>query len=180
MKSRTAISFLITLFVVGIYGFNSERIKWNKHRPIHWHDFKGNPDYSDKFRDAVTASSLKFNCKCDQQNNLDVLVSAEFLKSQSWVKEVARNDYHLGHERLHFDITELFARKFRAEIEHRKLTCNDREEVQQLIYSYLAACMNYQNEYDTETYYSMHKDKQAEWENQINQELKSLERFASN
>ncbi len=180
MNVNILIKLVAVLMVLSSFASSPERISWSEDRPLQWFDFKGQPDYSDQFRDAVTASALKFNTKCLDNNELEVLVAAEFLKDRSWVKEVARSDYHLGHERLHFDITELYARKFRQEISERQLTCSNQDEIQELIHFYLDACFTFQNEYDKQTYYSMHQSKQIDWENQISKELKSLEEFALN
>jgi len=172
------IGFLL-LIVFSSFMSSSGRIGWQENRPLQWTDYEGIPDYEDGFRDAVTASALKFTTRCHKDGSLEVFVSAEFVKDQSWVKEVARSDYHLNHERLHFDITELYARKFRDFLDTKTYTCDDRDLVQSLIYNALKDCMDHQNEYDKHTSYSLNKTQQANWETLIENELKELELFSS-
>lgn len=174
------ITYLICIAFFATAFTSSNRIGWNEGRPLEWSDYEGLPDYEDHFRDAVTASALKFITRCHKDDGrLEVLVNAEFVKDQSWVKEVARSDYHLGHERRHFDITELFARKFRDFLETKSFTCEDRDLVQGLIYNALADCMDFQNEYDKGTGYSLLKHRQVEWEAKIDTELEKLAIYAS-
>jgi len=159
---------------------STNRIGWEESRPLEWTDYEGVPDYEDEFRDAVTASALKFITRCHKEDGrLEVIINAEFVKDQSWVKEVARSDYHLNHERSHFDITELFARKFRKFIEDHSYTCEDRDLVQDLIYESLSECMEYQNEYDKGTGYSLLKHRQMIWETKIDSQLQELSAYAS-
>ncbi len=172
---------LISVLIVFFYSFTDVpgRIGWNQNRPIQWSDFEGIPDYEDQFRDAVTASALRFTTRCHVTGEFEIYVSAEFVKDQSWVKDVARSNYHLNHERLHFDITELYARKFRQYISTQSFDCNDRDHVQDIVYDYLNQCMEYQHLYDKETAFSLRKEKQRNWQHQVAVELQELEEFAS-
>lgn len=173
------IIWLFALFIFCSAFTSTGRIGWQEQRPLQWSDYQGTPDYEDGFRDAVTASALKFTTRCKKDGTFETLVSAEFVKDQSWVKEVAQTDYHLGHERLHFDITELYARKFRQFVKDQNFTCEDRDLVQKYVYQYLEDCMNLQNQYDKETRHSMHHANQAKWEAMIDAQLNELSEFAS-
>ncbi len=172
------ILILVLLFTATSFNSN-ERIPWSKYRKIQWSDFEGTPDHSDQIRDAVTASALRFTTRCNADGMIELFVDAEFVKHQSWVKPVARNDYHLAHERLHFDITELFARLFRERIEDSHFACEDKEAVDLIIQQHLAACHEIQDLYDKQTRNSMDSVRQQEWQSKIESELKRLERFAS-
>lgn len=170
------------IYVVGViilFSFSKEpnRIDWSSQKELNWNNYTGAPDYSDSFRDAVTASAILFSTKCHPSNILEVDIAAQFVKDQSWVKPVARTEYHLGHEQLHFDITELCVRKFRASIVGRTFLCSQQDEVQQLAEKIMQECVELQQKYDHETQYSLNKKKQAEWERYIQTDLVNLNQF---
>ena len=150
---------------------DTNRIVWTEERQLNWNDFQGNPDYSDEFRSAVTVSAINFTTRCEPNGELFYKVSAQFLKDKSWVKPEAYSDYHLGHEQLHFDITELYVRKIREALGEETYQCDDQQLVQKLVKYYMQECLAMQDEYDKETRYSLHKAKQKVWEVSIQNQL---------
>ncbi|MBX2846128.1 MAG: hypothetical protein KTR13_07930 [Saprospiraceae bacterium] len=174
----------VGVIALGVFFFSftelkKNRIKWNAGKTVNWNDYEGIPDYADNFRDAVTASALNYNVRCHTDGNLTVSVSAEFLKDQSWVKERARTDYHLGHERLHFDITELFARKMRKTFEGQQFRCEDEAVVHQLATQLLAEWREAQVQYDKETLYSLDKHDQKLWHQKVANDMIEHDHYAS-
>lgn len=173
------ISWIYLIGIVFLFSFkkDSNRIDWSSQKDLSWSNYTGIPDYEDGFRDAVTASAILFSTKCHPNNILEIDIAAQFVKDQSWVKPVARTEYHLGHEQLHFDITELCVRKFRAAIANKVFSCGQQEEVQKLAEQIMQECVELQQKYDLETQYSLNKKKQAEWENNVKTDLGDFKEF---
>lgn len=182
MKKIYKLLFWSTIgFVLVSFNRDSNRINWSSYRQLTWADYQAQPDFNDNFRDAVTASAMVFQTKCDDQTGLlKVVMTAQFVKNQSWVKPVAQTDYHLGHEQLHFDIAELVVRRFRKAISTKLLRCDDYPEIQALSDLYMDQAHHLQMEYDRETRFSLHKTNQALWHKKIKEELKELKAFEKN
>lgn len=87
----------------------------------------------------------------------------------------------LAHEQLHFDITELFARKLR-----KALTEFDFDNARNLKADLQALYRNaeqeralMQQQFDVETRHSMNEAAQLEWQKYIKEELSKLKKFSS-
>ncbi|TBN13843.1 DUF922 domain-containing protein [Hyunsoonleella pacifica] len=163
--------------------YNDEPVmSWHDNYRLVWNDFKAKPKYTINAV-AITASGITFGFSIRESDNRVISFSTEvhahFYPEQSWYKPESVNDHVLGHEQLHFDITELFARKFRKRISLLKTT-NDvakrLREIHKNINKELAA---FQNKYDTETDFSRNIEIQLSWEAFIKKELKKLDYFKS-
>jgi len=154
-------------------------ILWIADRPLTWSDFEAEPDYDNDFIKALTASSIRYSYGC-KDGEIDFQIDAIFKKDQSWVKEVARTSYHLGHEQLHFDITELYARKLRKVLKEKKYPCHRMYAFEQTIKDHLEKWRLEQRTYDKETFFSVKEEEQSNWYFQINLQLDSdLHDFSS-
>lgn len=155
-------------------------ISWNESYKLSWTDFKDEPNPRTGAV-AITASGITFSYSIRQTNNNVVGFSAEvfahFYPEQSWYKPEQANNHILGHEQLHFDITELYARKFRSRISQLKVSNNIKVELKTLQNNINAELKELQNRYDAETNYSINIEEQAKWKAYIAQELKKLSRF---
>lgn len=99
-------------------------IVWSVASELMWADFKGSSD-DVLFGAASTSYKIDIipdNVMVDEDDNIQgyekMNVSARFYKNQSWTT-TTKNSI-LIHERLHFDIAELFARKIRKRFEELK------------------------------------------------------------
>lgn len=173
--------YTLVAIVILCFSFSTSenRIIWSAERDLIWSDFQGQPDYNDNFRDAVTASAIKFKARCNPKGNLDFEVSAEFLKNQSWVKPQAHSDYHLAHEQLHFDITEIYVRRIRILLNERSFTCDEEPLVQRYVQQIMKRCRDAQLKYDKETRFSLHKANQETWQSIVDDQLTELEQFSA-
>ncbi|MDP6909549.1 MAG: hypothetical protein QF371_08585, partial [Flavobacteriales bacterium] len=89
-------------------------IEWQEERVLKWSDFKGKPNKLSK-NEALTDSGIAISLTCDDEHS-EVKVESFFNPYKSWSKNHT-SDYLLEHEQLHFDITELFARKLRKQLQ---------------------------------------------------------------
>ncbi len=151
-------------------------IFWVADRPLTWTDFQAEPDYNNNFVKALTASSIRYSYGC-QEGEIVFHIEAIFKKDQSWVKEEARTSYHLGHEQLHFDITELYARKLRHALKQKQFPCHRMYAFEQTIKEYLAEWRKEQLKYDRETFFSVKEEEQSYWYYDINLQLEEDDTF---
>ena len=161
---------------------NDEAISWKDGMKLTWNHFKGAPKTNVNVA-AVTASGISFQFSINETDsrvvNFSTQVFAHFYPNKSWYIKEKGDARILAHEQLHFDITELHARKFRKEIEQLKVSNKIREQLHSLnqkINQELAAT---QNRYDSETDSSLNFEKQAEWHTFVNKELKKYEAYKS-
>jgi hypothetical protein len=154
-------------------GRNAEQasIRWSE-TPLSWKDFKGIPD--SKHGGALTASGFYYNFKCEN-GVAEWEVGAVFFPEKSYVNPQVRHPYMLAHEQLHFDITELFARKLRKQLSEGNIGCEDQAEVEYLCERMVEEWRAFQQQYDIETRHSMERDAQVFWNSMIRDALKELE-----
>jgi len=157
-------------------------ITWRESYKLTWNDFKGEANQNEKAV-AITVSGISFEYYIKQNifraGSFETKVAACFFPEKSWFKPELVNDYILSHEQLHYDITELYVRKFRKQLNQLKVSKtikNDLELLQKLMNEQLAVK---QNEYDAETNNSINKEAQLLWEQKINIELKTLVSYKS-
>ena len=159
-----------------------EELEWNANYKLAWHDFKGQPN-PEAAAVAVTASGITFSYSLQRRNKkiegFKTVIKAFFYPEHSWYKAEKVNTHVLGHEQLHFDITELHARLFRQRI--TKVVLND--SLPQIFQEMHAAIdlelADMQHNYDTESAYSINVEGQKKWKDSIAIRLKAIDKFKS-
>ncbi|MEO1031657.1 MAG: DUF922 domain-containing protein [Bacteroidota bacterium] len=161
---------------------NEETMTWDETRKLTWADFKGDPNpNSDAV--ALTASGLTFGYSVKTSGRriigFTTSVEAHFYPNKSWYLKHKANDYILGHEQLHFDITELYARKFRAHLDRLVVNQNIKTQMDQIHEAINEALHKTQKTYDDQTQHSINVDAQKYWDTYIKDELQKLEKYKS-
>jgi len=155
-------------------------ILWNENSRLTWADFKGKPDKNIDAA-ALTASGITvdLSAKTTQTEllNFNVLVEARFYPDKSWYKRESASSFVLAHEQLHFDITELHARKLRRILDHANLTVNIKREVSKLNDIINEELKEMQQEYDRDSNFSRNKDTQRKWQDFVHNELRKLSKY---
>ena len=173
--------FLILIFLFSFSSFSQppqEKITWGK--PLSWNDFKGNPDFSvPHFASANTGISASFSWKNEQHKpQLQYVVYAIFNPNRSWVKPGKKSAQLLKHEQLHFDISELTARKFRKYLSKQNIKPEKvGDKVDRKNKALKKQNKRLQKRYDKQTKHGMHPKRQAKWDKKIHRNLKSLEDY---
>ncbi len=156
---------------------NGKEMRWSPDYRIQWSDFKGKPE-GWTYMDATTESGIVFSWTCDW-GGFHPEVYAIFDPVNSWVNPRNASDHLLNHERAHFDITEIHARKLRKRFSEMGNACRlgrrGIDEVAQEIYRDSALM---QERYDKETNHSKNYRVQKEWLDKIAKELKALSKWA--
>ena len=175
MKKAFLILCLITPHLLSA---QSNRVKWTDDVKITWDDFQGVPDVRTNLK-AMTNSGIGYEIQC-VNGELEFNVWTYFNKNMSWVKDGARSERLLEHERLHFDITELYTRKFIQQVRQLNDPCGrDVEKIQHMYEDNMNDYNAFQNRYDRETKHSIDQEAQKEWNERVQNQLKQLEMFSS-
>ncbi len=157
---------------------NPEVIYWTPEYRLTWDDFQGNPNFSHKNISAITSSGIVHYKGCDD-GLIKYKIRSYFEKDHSWVKNEARTPHHLSHEQIHFDITELYARKLRKALKKRQFVCGQEVEFDNFVFAFSQSWQNEQQNYDLLSRHSLEKKQQREWFYRIAMELSLLDDYAS-
>ncbi|MEX1189464.1 MAG: DUF922 domain-containing protein [Bacteroidia bacterium] len=100
-------------------------------------------------------------------------IRAGFNKKKSWISESSRSnpDRILMHEQVHFDISELTARRLRVSLEKNRFSANFRKEIAQIYEDQIEKGQEMQEKYDRETKHGLDREKQKQWELKVSQLL---------
>ena len=170
------------LFIVVGRDTNEETVIWNESRRLTWDDFRADPNLS---TDAValTASGITFGYSVKTSGariiGFSTSTEAHFYPDKSWYLKDKGDAYILGHEQLHFDITELYVRKFRKQIEKLVVNQNVKEQMNRLHIAINEALGETQRRYDSQSNHSINVEMQKQWEAFIKEELRKLDKYKS-
>lgn len=182
---KKAVYSTLFLFFLGLTTYaqlSDNIIIWNP-QPLTWQDFSGDPDLSNPFH-ANTSSGISYSWSIKQSGDeIEFIhdVQSYFIPEKSWVKPGKQSPHLLEHEQLHFDITELHARKLRKAMKEFdiKSTKNIKPALQVIYRNIEASRANMQKRFDAESRHSIIPEAQLEWREFIKKELKELEEFSS-
>lgn len=161
----------------------SQKIMWQEEQKLVWDNFKSpvnrknNPDVA-----AYTNCGWEFSVvkSSNPKSPVTIKIQAIFNEDKSWKDVKKINDYILLHEQKHFDIAELFVRKFRKAVAEKISTSGDYNKYFKVIYNGISTdYKNFQISYDRDTRHGMNKEKQAEYNAAISQELDNLKSYQS-
>jgi len=179
MKSLVFILFFMTMqFAIA----QDIELSWNAGEKPKWSDFKATPDRSHPYA-AITYSGMSYGFSADVVNgevSVDYKINCFFVSNKSWVKRRYLGDVELlKHEQLHFDITELFTRKFRKELSTMNFSEKVKSEIKVVYQRITNEKVSVQKQYDLETDHSKNEQAQKAWQLKIDSELQKLLEFAS-
>jgi len=179
MKSLVFILFFISMQCAVA---QDVELSWNTDEKLKWSDFNATPDRSHPYA-AITYSGMSYGFSAEVVNGkvfIDYTVKCFFVSNKSWVKKRYIGDVELlKHEQLHFDITELFTRKFRKELSTMNFTENVKAEIKAVYKRLTSEKVTVQEQYDSETDHSKNEQAQKVWQLKIDSELQKLLEFAS-
>lgn len=163
---------IVCIFLLGFFGLAQEieqGIPWSEDIRLTWADFKGKVPPAEESA-ATTASGISYSYSANllhHEVHLDFEVNAYFYPNESWYRPKLCNENTLAHEQLHFDITEIFARKMREKLHRTSFSDDVKAEVKKIYNDILRELQEYQERYDWETNFSRNREKQQEWNQKI-------------
>ncbi len=172
---------LISLLLCCLFQQDTNVVPWNPDYRLQWSDFEAKPRRNGDVV-AVTASGLTFGYSTkkysDGRISYDFEVTAHFYPDRSYYLRDHVTDVTLAHERLHFDITELHARKFRARVRATRFTQNIDAEMEKIHQEINQELREMQQQYDKETDHSRIVENQVIWNDMVAKALEETKRLA--
>lgn len=150
-------------------------IYWSDDYRLVWTDFEELPQrYSEHAAYSVVGYESRFDMNADRYK---AVIRTYFDRNESWSKNWI--SILLNHEQGHFDLAELYGRKFRKKVKEAMETDNiSVEKFKRMSDEAIKLLEEAQHEYDVATNYSIDFRAQKKWNERIQQELKQLEEFA--
>ncbi|MFC6997388.1 hypothetical protein [Rufibacter roseus] len=120
MKKIGSLLFFLSLFVCSVQA--QDLLVYESESKLVWADFKGEPP---KFDSAGARISTTIQMKAGKVNiwtgSTTYSAWGIMFPRHSWVKKEYKDDYTLNHEQLHFDISELVAKRLKIFINQQKV-----------------------------------------------------------
>lgn len=168
----------LALFFLFFLGFikAQDKIFWNENRKLEWQDFQSQSKPNTSQAAATTFCGLSYLLNSSTRTFTDKQVRIEsfFVPSKSWAHPEHKTAHILMHEQSHFDIAELFARRFRKIISDKSLDTKSLQRYYDKIYD---DYKDYQQDYETVTNHGRIRDKQTEYSRKIDEEIEELADF---
>lgn len=176
MKKVSLQSILLLILLSLAFTQKSDNLILYGSRELVWSDFKGKPLPRNKLESASTGTTIKLNPIHVSADSVVLEVSNYFICDKSWT--ITDSAIVLEHERGHFDISEIYARKMRKQFVESKFNLkNLNNDVQNVFKKYDRELDLRQDKYDLETKHSIDRKRQGEWTKQIQRELMGLELY---
>ena len=169
-----ALLFFLFAVLSTVQAQEEDGVPWDPNHRLTWSDFRGIPPESQRVA-ATTASGISYSYRTQGapgKYRLDYEVNAYFYPEKSWYHAEICDSVILSHEQLHFDISELFARKMRKVLEERTFGRNVRAEVRRIFTEINRELSEFQDRYDRETDFSRNREAQTEWNRRVAEMLK--------
>ena len=124
MKNQILKNIFFFIGFISLMSFSfvkDDFILWQENKKLKIQDFKAeNKDTikvnRQQFLGAISAIRIEYSSFQRNKNSVpDFSIKTYFDPTESWM--LLKNDYVLQHEQIHFDLTELYARKMRKSVE---------------------------------------------------------------
>lgn len=174
---KLSLVILLTLLSYNI-SIAQKPIQWDSENLISWSNFKGEVAKKNIFSKAELFSGIHYEYLNDSLNT-SVLIVALMSPQRSWT--TTQDSITLVHERYHFKITEIGARRLRKAIKSRVF--EREQDFDSLIYKMqqeiFEETKKQQNEYDSYTKHGLFLAYQIEYQTKIDKELEELEEYSN-
>ena len=153
-----------------------KQISWHPNRPLKISNFRG--DINKRPFQAATYSLIRYFASVNPINGkAKIRVESLFDCDLSYFKNSDRDSFILAHEQLHFDITEIHARKFKKKILKETKNYNEFSAKHESMFLEIQKELSIkQDEYDSEVYADW--TLQPKWNKWVIEELNKLEAFS--
>lgn len=168
--------------IISYSSYLGYKVKWDKENNFSFSNFKLN---NNQDSGATTATCVEYTLS-KSNDSIILYLESYFYPGLSVVNEKYKLSQELfNHEKTHFDITELFARKFRKFYidSFYTLICRGRFNEKVYYANFLQITSidlaREQERYDTETEHGLNSIQQSFWNNKIKGELERYKEYNS-
>jgi hypothetical protein len=154
-----------------------KQIVWNENRKLRQIDFKGSIE--NRPFEAATFAFFGYEYRENVfKGKIEFVVYTKFDCEKSYFKGTYQVDTVLAHEQGHFDIAELYARKFLKKVSEDAKSMRDfRNNIDTIYEEFTKEMFLEQDRYDSDIY--PNREKQAVWLNNIQEELKKYDQYSN-
>ena len=153
-------------------------IDWRSDYKLRYEDFKGDPKGNPAYAVATTSSAFGYSIT-DRGGEISGSIYVRFYCEESWWNPDYRTEEVREHEQLHFDICEVFGRKFYKAVlvlrDSGNLNSRSMRRIKSKFEKQYDDC---QLLYDSETDHGTKEEEQSAWNQKIKRELDELSDFA--
>ncbi len=153
---------------------DNDTVFYSPDRPLTWADFQATPRRGSRYAAEVNPN-FAYEGRSRVVNGeveLTLKIKTYVLKSGSWARPVALNDYSLNHEQRHFDIAKIVSERFKNKINPDSLSIEDyNSNVQYQFLESFREMGRMQELYDEETNHGLNVAAQQRWNNRIDADL---------
>ncbi|MFK7811738.1 MAG: DUF922 domain-containing protein [Maribacter sp.] len=168
------IKYILGFLVLMLMSFQQPQdydvISWSANSRLNWKNFQGKVPLSARAA-ATTASGItyRFSTSGTKENmEVDFKIDTFFYPTKSWYQPELCDALILSHEQLHFDISELFARKMKKRLHQETFTHRNVKAKVKTIYREIMKELDaFQDQYDSETNFSRDREQQLIWNKKI-------------
>jgi hypothetical protein len=171
--TRLLLIIIFSLSLCSVSGQSSDTIYYSQRDKVTWDDFITIQVDTAKLIMADLATTIQM--KTTKVNvwtgvaSFDVVAVA--FKNRSWVTNNGKTDNELRHQQLYFDISEVIARRLKADINSKKINAGRQKKITETFQSYDKMLFEMHKSYDNDTRFGTDLEKQTEWEKKIWLEL---------
>jgi hypothetical protein len=150
-------------------------IVWQAERRLSWDDFQSEANPQEPLH-AMTSTNIEVQANC-YGNQMKFDVKCVFKTKDSWSKN-KKSERLLAHEQMHFDLTEVHARRLRQKLTQSAALCgSNKDRFGKIVEGYFADWKTEQDQYDQESNHGLNQEQQLIWENKIVHRLATLSSF---
>ena len=195
MKNQILKNIFFFIGFISLLSFSfvkDDFILWQENKKLKIQDFKAeNKDTvkvnRQQFLGAISAIRIEYSSFQRNKNSVpEFSIKTYFDPNESWM--LLKNDYVLQHEQIHFDLTELYARKMRKSVESlQQKKVSNLEIYKKKLNYWNQMSQQTNNAFDKEnndsytskngTFFLNKNPKQKEWKNKIENELNEMTEF---
>jgi hypothetical protein len=154
----------------------SDTLFYSEERKLRVDDFTGTPSLRGPSAAVAYTSFAYDGSSLLKKDTLLIFLKLQvfFIKSASWIRAGAKDNYTLAHEQLHFDITLLVAERFKQKLKQTALNRDDYDSIIQYQYIQSFREMNrLQYAFDHETNHGLNQAAQLKWQDKVKAALKN-------
>ena len=171
--TRLLLIIYFSLSLCSVSGQSKDTIYYSQRDKVTWDDFITIQVDTAKLVKAYLATTIQM--KTTKVNvwtgvaSFDVVAVA--FKNRSWVTNNGKTDNELRHQQLYFDISEVIARRLKADINSKKINAGRQKKITETFEAYDKLLFEMHKNYDNDTKFGTDLEKQADWEKKIWLEL---------
>ncbi len=179
MKLIPAVALLILTLSSFKNASAQDTLYWSSGYKLSAKDFRGKPDTTASYP-SISMCGIKYTGHA-KKTSVQTEAFGIFVPLKSWAVISEEDSLWLTHERVNFDMAELFARKLRKTFSEYKFRYATVQEDLDSLYDINHEEMNKMHaSYEKETNHGMDASAQSVWNNKIKSEMDNFAKYSGN